>query len=159
RETDDRAWHADRWREHAKRLPLDERDELLTTLSRTWGLEIPTEPPAEYRAMTWAELKALAAQGFDIGAHTRTHPILSRIPRARLADEILGCKQELEARLGTSVRHFAYPNGKADDYTRDVLDAVREAGYEAAVTAIAGVNTPDVPLYELFRIDGGAEDL
>src|SRR5262249_2639992 len=56
RETDDRAWHADRWREHAKRLPLDERDELLTTLSRTWGLEIPTEPPAEYRAMTWAEL-------------------------------------------------------------------------------------------------------
>jgi len=155
----DRLKYADRWREHAKRLPLPVRDELLERLARAWGLVIPTEAPREYRAMTWSELKALAADGFDIGAHTSTHPILSRIPTACLDEEIAECKRELEARLGSRVPHFAYPNGKGDDYTTEAVEAVERAGYEAAVTAIAGGNTPAASIYKLPRIDGGVDDL
>ncbi|HEV8441369.1 MAG TPA: polysaccharide deacetylase family protein [Methylomirabilota bacterium] len=155
----DRLRHAEAWREYAKHLPIAERDELLTALARACRVEIPVEPPDEYRAMTWAELRELAKDGFDIGAHTKTHPILSSLPAERLPAEIGECKQELERRLGVAVRHFAYPNGKRGDYTRAAVEAVAEAGYQAAVTAMSGGNTPATSLYELYRVDGGAEDL
>jgi peptidoglycan/xylan/chitin deacetylase (PgdA/CDA1 family) len=155
----DRLTHSERWREYAKRLPIAERDQLLEALAQAWGVVIPSDPPDEYRALTWSELGALAAQGFDVGAHTRTHPILSRIPPEELEVEIGECKRELEARLGAPVRHFAYPNGKREDYTPEAVEAVARAGYDAAVTAIAGPNAPLAPPYELRRIDAGVEDL
>src|SRR5205823_14531932 len=102
---------------------------------------------------------ALAAEGFDVGAHTRTHPVLSRVPPERLQDEIGGCKEHLERNLGSPVAHFAYPNGRRQDYTPQAVEAVARAGYVAAVTTVAGSNTPATPLFELHRIDAGDEDL
>jgi peptidoglycan/xylan/chitin deacetylase (PgdA/CDA1 family) len=109
--------------------------------------------------MTWNELRGLAAEGFDIGAHTRSHPILSRIDTADLPDEIHGCKEEIERNLAHPVRYFAYPNGRRQDYTRDVVSAVASAGYEAAVTAVPGNNTRSTPMLELLRVPAGTENL
>ena len=109
--------------------------------------------------MSWAELRTLAQEGFDVGAHTRTHPILSSIPAAGLLTEIGDCKRHLEWRLGAPVPHFAYPNGKREDYTPEVVRAVARAGYRAAVTAIPGGNTAATSRFELYRVDGGAPDL
>jgi peptidoglycan/xylan/chitin deacetylase (PgdA/CDA1 family) len=108
--------------------------------------------------MTWTQLRALAAGGFDVGAHTRTHPILSRVGRERLRAEIEGCKEQMEPKLGFAVSHFAYPNGGRQDYTPEAVEVVSQAGYRAAVTSVAGGNTPSTSLFELRRI-GAAEDL
>jgi peptidoglycan/xylan/chitin deacetylase (PgdA/CDA1 family) len=155
----DRVRKAEQWREYAKGLPMAERDELLAALARAWGIDLPAEPPPEYRPLTWTELKTLAQQGFDVGAHTKTHPILSSIPAAHLRAEIGECKEELEQRLDVPVPHFAYPNGKGKDYTAEAVQAVARAGYRAAVTAIHVANTAATSLLELFRVDGGREDL
>lgn len=148
-----------RWYEHAKRLTVTEREELLTAIAEAGGVDVPRCPPGEYRAMTWAQLRALAAEGFDVAAHTRTHPILSRIAPAQLRNEIGGCKEEIEGRLGRPVRHFAYPNGRPEDYTPAAVAEVARAGYLAAVTTIGGGNTPTTPVFELRRISERAEDV
>jgi peptidoglycan/xylan/chitin deacetylase (PgdA/CDA1 family) len=147
-----------RWLEHAKRLPVVEREELLETMAAAAGIAIPAAPPPEYRPMTWAQLRALAADGFDVGAHTRTHPILSRVDAAQLRAEIEGCKEHMERELGLEVPHFAYPNGGAEDYTPEAVEVVAQAGYRAAVTCVGGGNTPATSLFELRRI-GPADDL
>ena len=155
----DRFRQAEAWKGYAKRLPIAERDELLGALGAAAGVTLPPTPPPEYRAMSWAELRELVRDGFDVGGHTRTHPILSRIPARELDGEIAEAKEEMERQLGVAVRHFAYPNGTPEDYTAETVRAVAKAGYRAAVTAIAGANTPATSPLELHRVDGGAPDL
>jgi peptidoglycan/xylan/chitin deacetylase (PgdA/CDA1 family) len=148
-----------RWRERAKGMSVAERDDLLGAIARAWRIEMPREPLPGYRALSWAELRALAAEGFDVGGHTRTHPILSRISPHLLRDEIAGCKEMIEHAIGVPVRHFAYPNGRREDYSSSVVMAVAKAGYAAAVTSVPGGNTPSTSPYELDRIGAEADDL
>jgi peptidoglycan/xylan/chitin deacetylase (PgdA/CDA1 family) len=152
RKDEDRQRTEAHWLEHAKRLPVVERDDLLDTIARAAGVELPGAPPREYRPMTWTQLRALAADGFDVGAHTRTHPILSRVGPEQLRAEIEGCKQYLEQMLGFPVPHFAYPNGGSQDYTPEAVAVVSQAGYRAAVTSVGGGNTPATSPFELRRI-------
>ncbi len=159
REEKNRCRVAEQWLDSAKRLAVAERDELLGAIAEAFGVDIPVGPPGAYRPMTWAQLRALAAEGFDVGAHTRTHPILSRVAPEHLRVEIDGCREQMERELGLPVRHFAYPNGRREDYTAETVAAVAGAGYVAAVTTVAGGNTPSTPSLELRRIVARPEDL
>jgi peptidoglycan/xylan/chitin deacetylase (PgdA/CDA1 family) len=159
RDEGERRRSEDQWVQYAKSLPVAEQEELIGALADACGIEMPIAPPDEYRPMTWGQLRALAAQGFDVGAHTRTHAILSRIGPTELHDEIKGCKEQLEQSLGFPIRHFAYPNGKREDYTPQIVEEVSKAGYLSAVTTVPGWNTPSASRFELYRVDGGAKDL
>jgi len=158
---DERDRHATEfgWRERAKGMSVAERDDLLDAFAHAWRIEIPMEPAPEYRPMSWAELHELASEGFDIGGHTRTHPILSRIPPHLLGDEIGACKELIESEIGAPVRHFAYPNGRREDYSASAVRAVVRAGYTAAVTSVPGGNTPSTSPFELNRLGADADDL
>jgi len=156
---DDRRWAEEHWREYAKTISVPERDDLFGAIAEACGIEIPITPPPEFRSLTWAQLKALTADRIDVGAHTRSHPILSRVSSEQLRDEIRGCKEDIERNLGLPVTHFAYPNGTREDYTSETIKEVSRAGYQAAVTALAGINTPDTPIFELRRIEASTEDL
>lgn len=149
----------EQWCQDAKGLSVADRDQLLDAIARAAGVDMPAVPPSEYRPMTWAQLRALAADGFDVGAHTRTHPILSGVSPEQLRAEVEGGKEQIESRLGIQVRHFAYPNGLSEDYTPEAVAAVARAGYLAAVTAVAGGNTPSTPPLELRRIAARPENL
>jgi len=61
--------------------------------------------------MTWDEIKGLDAAGMVIGAHTLSHPDLSKVTLEQLRTEVLGGKQTLEDHLGKPVQHFASPFG------------------------------------------------
>src|SRR2546428_8083987 len=139
----------EQWREYAKKLPVPEREELLEVVADAWGVTIPVTPPREYRPMSWGELWSLAAEEFDVGAHSRTHPILSRVSPEQLQAEIEGCKEQIERHVGCPVRYFAYPNGRNEDYTAEAVEAVSRAGYLAAFTTVPGGNTPSTSPYEL----------
>jgi peptidoglycan/xylan/chitin deacetylase (PgdA/CDA1 family) len=101
--------------------------------------------------LTWDDVHALGGLGFSIGAHTVSHPILSRVKPARAWAEILGSRTAIESTLGSPPRTFAYPNGGPDDYTTTVTRLVREAGFRCAVTTRFGVNTRTTSPYELRR--------
>jgi peptidoglycan/xylan/chitin deacetylase (PgdA/CDA1 family) len=95
----------------------------------------------------------MAAAGIEFGAHTRTHPILSRVTSAEeLADEIAGSKRQIELQLGRPVDHFCYPNGSNEDFGADAVAAVRAAGFRTAVTTEKGINYPGAAGFRLVRI-------
>jgi peptidoglycan/xylan/chitin deacetylase (PgdA/CDA1 family) len=68
---------------------------------------IPTLP-----LLDWPALERLAAAGTSLGAHSRTHPDLTRLDAASLDDEIFGSAESLRTRLGHAPRAFAYPYGR-----------------------------------------------
>lgn len=108
------------------------------------GIEDPRGGPAasELEPMDWPELERLAAAGWEIGAHTRTHPDLREVDDRRLVEELEGSKRDVEDRLGGRCRTMAYPFGYHDER---VVAATRAAGYLAAVTQRQG-RSPDHPL-------------
>ncbi|MFF1836713.1 polysaccharide deacetylase family protein [Streptomyces sp. NPDC058231] len=70
-----------------------------------------SEQPRQDR-LTYEECDRLAADGHVIGAHTRTHPHLDRVPADRAREETLGSIADIEARYGPGpARLFAYPYG------------------------------------------------
>ena len=100
-------------------------------------------PPSETRLMDVPTLRTLSRLGVDVGSHSRTHPRLSRLDAAELADEVLNSKSALEDLLGQEVRYFCYPYG---DYSPEVREVVRSADYSGALTCIRGAaNTADNP--------------
>jgi peptidoglycan/xylan/chitin deacetylase (PgdA/CDA1 family) len=78
---------------------------------------------------SWDEVAELAAAGWEIGAHTRTHPRLTTLDDDRLAVELLGSREDCEQRLGRPCRSLAYPYGDVDER---VVAAAGKAGYEVA---------------------------
>lgn len=139
--------------EAAKRLPNAERLRLLAGLPDQLQVVLPHEAPLEYEPLRWEEVREMAAASIEFGAHTRTHPVLSRgLGAQELADEIAGSKRQIEQQLGRPVEHFCYPNGSNEDFGADAVEAVRAANYRTAVTTESGLNYPGANRFELLRI-------
>jgi peptidoglycan/xylan/chitin deacetylase (PgdA/CDA1 family) len=141
-------------------IQLSNRERLafLESLPGQLDVELPAQAPTEYRALSWNEIRDLASRSVEFGAHTQTHPILSRLDsQAELSQEILGSKRRLEEELGRAVAHFCYPNGKERDIGPMVVQTVRAAGIATGVTAESGLNHPGCNLWSLRRIGVGPD--
>jgi peptidoglycan/xylan/chitin deacetylase (PgdA/CDA1 family) len=103
-------------------------------------LEVDEEVGASDLMLGWEEVREMSLEGISFGAHTVTHPVLSRVSIDEAREEIAVSKVEIERRLGTAVRAFAYPNGRREDFTERTKLLLREAGYTCAVTTIPGTN-------------------
>jgi peptidoglycan/xylan/chitin deacetylase (PgdA/CDA1 family) len=87
--------------------------------------------------VTKDEVVDMERRGHEIGAHTRTHPYLSKLSSTDQRTEIGGSKLDLEILLDHPIKHFAYPYG---DYNDTTLRVVREVGFESARTINWGNN-------------------
>ena len=119
------------------------------------GVKAPAHYWEAWPHMDWDNAAALAAAGFEIGAHSMTHPDLTRCDAVRLADEVGGVKTMLEARLARQVDSFSFPYGR---HNSDVRQAAARAGYRLACTSRYGVNSSSGRCYELARTEVGGTD-
>lgn len=96
------------------------------------GLEqwVGTEHEQELVAATWPELNGLRHAGWEIGAHTRTHPHLTQIDEASIYEELAGSRRDVEENIGPCTS-LAYPYG---DHDGRVVAAAAKAGFRAAAT-------------------------
>jgi peptidoglycan/xylan/chitin deacetylase (PgdA/CDA1 family) len=102
--------------------------------------------------LTEPELKTLHGQGMDIGAHTCSHPILTRQDDATARRELADGRDRLAQIIGRAPRLFAYPNGKpGDDYDARHVVMARELGFEAAVCTAWGVARRGDDLFQIPR--------
>jgi peptidoglycan/xylan/chitin deacetylase (PgdA/CDA1 family) len=99
-------------------------------------------------------VRALIAAGWEIDAHTITHPDLTKVDDRRLWDEVHGSRVDLRHMFHVPVDFFCYPSGRYDAH---VIDAVRRAGYLAATTTNYGLARPASP-YTLDRIRVNGSD-
>jgi peptidoglycan/xylan/chitin deacetylase (PgdA/CDA1 family) len=116
---------------------------------------VPVEGEA-VRPLTWAEVREMDASGWvSFGGHTMHHPILAYLSSPEeVRREVEECRGVLEQQLGHPVRTFAYPLGRPEHIGKVALQAVREAGYDWAVTTINGINTPQSNPQQLRRLSG-----
>ena len=102
---------------------------------------------------TLEQIKAMAAAGMEIGAHTYTHPDLGPMTdRRRLYREVVSAGEELQQLIGRPVHYFAFPFGQYANLNRLAFDLAYEAGYEAVCSAYGGFNFPGSDPFHLQRI-------
>ena len=130
-----------------KHLPFSQRDEVVRFIAEICGAALPTD-----LMMTDDQVVQMVASGMEVGAHTRSHPILTRLDDDLAAEEILASRQYLSTLLSRDIDLFAYPNGRqGDDFDARHVRMVRELGFRAAVATNPGAATGEADLYRLPR--------
>jgi peptidoglycan/xylan/chitin deacetylase (PgdA/CDA1 family) len=111
------------------------------------GVDPPFWPGAQ-RTLQTEELRELHAAGVRLGSHTATHSSLPDLDDARLRDELVRSRSELECLTGDPCDVLAYPSGHHDARVRH---AAEMAGYRAACTFSFGRVTDGSDRYALPR--------
>ena len=93
-------------------------------------------------------VRKMIAAGWEVDAHTLTHPDLTKVGPDRLKQEVAGSRAAIRRRFGVPVDFFCYPSGRYDDA---VVAAVKAAGYLGATTTNEGLATPR-NLFTLNRV-------
>jgi peptidoglycan/xylan/chitin deacetylase (PgdA/CDA1 family)/SAM-dependent methyltransferase len=107
--------------------------------------------------MSWHELRALAAEGLEIGAHSGAHPFMTQLAPADMLAEGRRSKERLERELGRPVVTMAYPYGDHDLLVRRAMAA---CGFAGAVTTAPGLSRlGDNPMAIPRQLADGTDNL
>lgn len=102
----------------------------------------------EHGALTWSEVREIAAAGIHIGAHSVTHRDLTTLSAADAQEEMRGSQAHLEDRLGRTVRTFAYPYGRLNTHVRRQASEI----FDLACGIQLGQAGPDADPFDLPRV-------
>jgi peptidoglycan/xylan/chitin deacetylase (PgdA/CDA1 family) len=87
--------------------------------------------PEQGDLMDWDEVRRMSKDGFDFGAHTLGHTVLTLEPREVVEREIVESKRTVERELGKPCVDFAYCNGW---YSDEVIRVLAANGFRSGVT-------------------------
>jgi peptidoglycan/xylan/chitin deacetylase (PgdA/CDA1 family) len=137
-----------------KYLSESERREVLDiNLTKALDVEIPHEPPLHMAPMSWSEVREIMDKGFEFGAHTVTHPVLSSVHDPQeLFREIELSKRRMEEELQRPVLHFCYPYGHWKDFNEQTVNVLERCQFQTAVTAQHGLNVRKTNPFKLTRL-------
>ena len=94
------------------------------------------------------QVRNLIAAGWEVDAHSITHPDLTAIDDRQLRYEVAGSRTALRRQFGIPVDFFCYPAGR---YDGRVVAAVKRAGFLGATTTRDGLASADEP-FTLRRV-------
>jgi peptidoglycan/xylan/chitin deacetylase (PgdA/CDA1 family) len=123
--------------EALKRMPDTEKQKLIAQLPSILRVDLPDDA-FKNLMMSWSDARELSENGIELGAHTASHPILTRISLDEASAELLQSKRHIEEQIGEPVLSFAYPNGQAADFNAELMNRVHRAGFEIAFTLLPG---------------------
>jgi peptidoglycan/xylan/chitin deacetylase (PgdA/CDA1 family) len=99
--------------------------------------------------LSWNEIVEMIHDNIDIGAHTASHPDLSRMDIHSAKRQILESKIEIEKRIRRKVDYFAYPFGR---YENNVVNLIRCLGFRCAFGG-EGVIQKDADIFVIHRVE------
>lgn len=120
-----------------RQIKEDDARNFVAELARDNGFDAQTF--CNSLVMNWDELRELASDPLvTIGAHTRGHYALAKLPAAEAHAQMDDSITRLEYELDRPCRHFSYPYGTEDAAGEREFDFARELGMKTAVTTRKG---------------------
>lgn len=141
-------------RTHVKTDPSIMAQDLATDIQlqlgfdETWSSSHPLD-----QKMNWSQVRELhETDGFIVGGHSHTHPILAFLDDETLAWEINTSIELLKDKAGITSAHYAYPEGLAHTYDVRTIELLKNNAVTCCPSAIEGVAKLDQDLFDLRRI-------
>lgn len=114
----------------------------LDQLAEGAGVTLPDQAPAEYRVLDWNALRSAEASGVRFGAHSQSHPILSRCTDEQSHTQIVSSVAAVRSQLENPISMFCYPNGCDTDFGAREHASVASVGLRYALSTSPGVLQP-----------------
>ena len=109
----------------------------------------------ELPLLDWDALGRLAAQGVQLGSHTRTHRDLTRVNRRELEDEVRGSAEMIAAKTGMRPTSFAYPYGRVNGAASEVVARTYRCGCTTEFQTLQETdNTERLPRLDAYYLQG-----
>jgi peptidoglycan/xylan/chitin deacetylase (PgdA/CDA1 family) len=124
--------HLDAVIERCKPLPESEIQEIIRQLSEALKLKLPEERIL----LNWEEIREMSTNGISFGSHSCSHKILAKLSVQEIDREVRDSLRMLKEKKINDIPVFCYPNG---DYTVEISNRVKQAGYQAAVGTHPGL--------------------
>ena len=99
--------------------------------------------------MSKDQLKELELNGVEIESHTTNHPKLDKLSKEERIKTLKNSKDTIEKLLNKEVKYIAYPFGRCNE---DVIEDVKNVGYNMAFTTKMGLANMSSGVYELKRV-------
>ncbi len=106
-------------------------------------------PEAPFLSAT--QLRDMQMAGIEIGSHGIWHVPLAHLPLEEAEKEVSRSKHILSDLLGTEIKTFSYPWGRAGDFFSEHVELVKRAGYKLAFTMLHGINKPPFQRLKMRR--------
>jgi len=113
-----------------KEIPLALIEERLDRAFAKYGLSLDMEDES-ICAMSWDDARDLARRGFTIGAHGRTHSVLTRETESEAMTDIAESISDVSCELCAQCTSFAFPNG---NYTARLAEFALQCGVSTVMT-------------------------
>jgi len=127
--------------------------QLIQHLSEQTKVNLPDSPPDNARALTWDAARELETDIVSFGAHTHTHPILSKTDDSQAAYEINHSWQIINEQLQNPSKIFCYPNGQPNDYGNREIELLKNSEMLGALsTTPKQFETTDISEDEYYRV-------
>lgn len=118
-----------------------------TTRTFPWDVSTSISHPM----MTWDQVRQLAAEGFEIGAHSINHVNLAACAPDLAEREIIDSKRHIEDQLGTSISGFAYPFGWKRSMSHGTSLMVKKGGFAYCCSNYGGKVTNQSGMFNIQR--------
>lgn len=124
---------------------------LLKKYGNTATFFVFTQPIDTYNIdyLTWEMIIEMHQAGMEFGSHSYRHLDLRERNVDFLVYEIVGSKEAIEARINEPVHFFAYPAGRYDPLTIQILES---ANFWGAVTTQWGIEQSYTNRFEMVRL-------
>ncbi len=136
-----------------KRCPRP--NDVAADIERQLGVDAPS---GDGLYLSWKEINDLRRAGWNIGAHTRSHRVLTSLAPDEARAEIIGSADDVASAVGERPRLFAYPNGRPGDFDERIIAWLQEEGFVCAATMVGGPVDARPDPFRLRRVaPAGAE--
>ena len=125
---------------HLKEVSNDMRLRALELVDQRLSDLLNDKASAPHRAMTWDQLRGLASMGMEIGSHTVTHPVLSKLTDEGVRWEVAESRRRLQEETDEPVISISYPVGGEQDYDERTVRESMGAGYRFGCSYVSGSN-------------------
>ncbi len=144
RSPEERRQSLKRLQNHVKTLAHAEAMALVDAIC----LKLDSRRITQKSVLSWEELRQLAKEGVTLGAHTKTHPILTQLPPKQVREEISSSQQDLKREIGTVLPVFCYPDCA---HNEDIVSVLNDEGFVLAFTGLDGHNDMSTAQYLRLR--------
>ena len=86
-------------------------------------------------ALTWEQIREMSADPLvEIGAHTISHHVLSKLTDSAVQKEIEGSRDKIESEINQKVEHFSYPFGTRNGGWSAGIQNRKKCGFKTSTT-------------------------
>lgn len=138
--------------------PATDPSGLIAAVEQATGVATP-QAASERLFINWDEAAEMAAGGMDIGSHTHTHELISRLTAEQQIAEFQRARFILNQKLGVAADTLAFPVGARNSFSDCTAACLQQAGYRAAFSFYGGVNhLGRTEPFNICRMDGDLDE-